>query len=109
MKSPLKLKSIENASVIRKFSVLFTMMTLLPFLLLAGAFFFFVQRGKIEIDLDFMFWAVVVVGLFAFIGFLSMRKTLLNLITVSQGAKDILAGDFTKRINLKGSGDNEVT
>ncbi|MFH0738344.1 MAG: HD domain-containing phosphohydrolase, partial [Candidatus Omnitrophota bacterium] len=88
---------------------LFTLMTLLPFLLLAGAFLFFVQSGRVAINLDLLFWSVIIVGLFAFIGFLSMRKTFMNLMTVSKDAKDILAGDLTKRINIKGSGSNEVT
>ncbi|MEI6631785.1 MAG: HD domain-containing phosphohydrolase [bacterium] len=109
MQNPLRLKSIEDSSVIRKFSVLFTLMTLLPFLLLAGAFLFFVQNGRVTINPDLLFWSVIIVGLFAFIGFLSMRKTFMNLMTVSKDAKDILAGDLTKRISIKGSGSNEVT
>lgn len=109
MKKLLQLKSIEDASVIRKFSVMFSLMSLLPFAVLAGAFFIFVYSGRIEIDLDFLFWTVLVVGIFAFIGFISMRKTFVNLMTVSSDVKDILKGNFSKRIQLKGGGGNEVT
>jgi len=109
MKNPIQLKSIENASVIRKFSVLFSLMTLFPFAIMAGAFLFFVWKGEISLDLDMFFWAVFIIGLFAFIGFFSMRRTFVNLISLSKNAKDILAGDLTKRINIKAGESNEVT
>ncbi len=109
MKNPISLKSIEDASIIRKFSVLFSLMSLLPFVIMAGAFLFFVWKGQIDINLDMFFWTVFIIGLFAFIGFFSMRKTFVNLINILKNAKDILAGDFTKRINIKSGGNNEVT
>ena len=109
MENPIKLKSVENASVIRKFSVFFSLMSLLPLMILAGAFFFFSQNGQVAVNLDLMFWTVLVVALFALIGFFSMRRTFINLVAVSKNAKDILAGDLTKRIKLKGGGNNEVT
>lgn len=109
MKNPIRLKSVENDSVIRKFSVFFSLMSLLPLAILAAAFLFFVSSGQIKVNLDVMFWTVLVVGLFAFIGFFSMRKTFTNLMTVSKDAREIVAGNFSRRINILGKGNNEVT
>lgn len=103
-----ELKSIEDASLIRKFSVLFSLMSLLPFAVLSAAFFIFISRGEIKINPDLFFWSVFLIGVFAFIGFIGMRKTFVDLIKVSQNTKEILTGDFSKRINIKTDGNNEV-
>ena len=85
-------------------------MSLLPFVILATAFFIFSPRGEIKIDANLFFWAVFIVGLFAFIGFFAMRRTFVNLMKVSTNVKNILSGDLSKRINIKaGGGDNEIT
>ena len=46
MKSILKLKSVDDASVVRKFAVYFTLMSLLPFVILATAFFIFSPAAR---------------------------------------------------------------
>jgi HAMP domain-containing protein len=108
MKMPkFKLKSIENASVIRKFSVLFSLMSFLPFIILAVLFFYFVKGGA-ELNLNLVFWSAFLVGIFALIGFFLMRRTLINLIKISEGTKDILKGDVPGPINIETAGDNEV-
>jgi HAMP domain-containing protein len=103
------IKSVDDASVVRKFSVYFTLMSLLPFVILATAFFIFSPRGEIKVDANLFFWAVFIVGLFAFIGFFAMRRTFVNLMKVSTNVKSILSGDLSKRINIKSGGDNEIT
>lgn len=108
MKNIIKLKSADDASVVRKFSVYFTLMSLLPFVILATAFFIFSPRGEIKVNGNLFFWAVFVVGLFAFIGFFAMRRTFVSLMKVSTNVKDILSGDLSKRIEIKGGGDNEI-
>jgi len=87
---------------------MFSLMSLLPFAILASAFFFFVYSGRVEVDLDLLFWVVLIVGVFAFIGFISMRKTFVSLMKVTSSVKEILSGDLSKRINIKG-GSNEIT
>jgi len=108
MKNIFKLKSVEDASIIRKFSVYFSLMSLLPFAILAAAFFVFSSRGELKLDSDLFFWAVFIVGFFAFIGFIAMRKTFVNLVKVSSNVKDILSGDLSKRVEVKTGGNNEV-
>ncbi len=107
MKNILRLKVGEEPSLIRKFTVLFSLMSLLPFVILAGIFFVFI-KGQTKINHDLLFLIVFSIGIFAFIGFLSMRKTFLNLMRVSRDVKDVLAGDLSKRINIKASGDTEI-
>ncbi len=102
-----KLKSIENASVIRKFSVLFSLMSFFPFIILSALFFYLV-KGKAELNLNLVFWSAFLVGIFALIGFFLMRMTLINLIKISEGTKDILKGNVPGPINIETTGDNEV-
>jgi len=103
-----KLKSIEDASVVRKFSVLFALMSFLPFIILSVLFFIFISTGSIKINLNLFFWAVFLTGVFAIIGFFSMRQTLVNLARLSRDAKSILEGDLSKGVSVKTKDDNEV-
>ena len=102
------LKSIENASVIRKFSVLFSLMSFFPFMILAGLFVYFKMKGIVRLNLNLIFLLVFAVGAFALIGFFSMRQSLLKITKVSESTKDILKGNIAGRIDVKTSGDNEV-
>lgn len=108
MKKLMGLKSIEDASLIRKFSVLFSLMSLLPFVLVSATFFIFASRGEIRVNESLFFWSVVMIGVFALIGFVGMRRTFIELIRVSKETKNILTGDLSKRINIKTDVNNEV-
>jgi len=108
MKQILQLKSIEDASIIRKFSVLFSFMSLLPFIALTFVFFFYISSKKSALNPDLIFWSATLTGVFSLIGFVGMRKSLTNLIRISREAKNILAGDLSKRIVIKTKGNNEV-
>ncbi len=107
--SRLKLTSVEDASIIRKFSVFFSLMSFLPFVVLSVLFFIFVTRGEIKIKPDLFFWAVFLIGIFALIGFVSMRRTFTNLTRLSKSAQDIIKGDLSSRIDIQAEADNEVT
>ena len=102
------LKSIENASVIRKFSVLFSLMSFFPFMILAGLFVYFKMKGIMRLNLNLIFLLVFATGAFALIGFFSMRQSLLKISKVSESTKDILKGNVAGRIDVKTGGDNEV-
>lgn len=108
MRNILRLKSGRDSALIRKFTILFSLMSLLPFVILAVIFFGFVAKGRTKINSDLFFLIVFAIGIFAFAGFLIIRKTFANLIKVSQDAKDILAGNFSKRINIKTAADTEI-
>ncbi|MCU0679329.1 MAG: HD domain-containing protein [Planctomycetes bacterium] len=109
MKKVLKLASVENASVIRKFSVFFSLVSLLPFVILSMLLYLFVSQKNIQINPDTLMWIILVLGIFSIIGFFSLRKTFINLVSLSKNAKNILeGGNLSERINID-SGDNEVT
>lgn len=107
-KKILDLKSIEDTSIIRKFSVLFTLMSILPLVSLAVLFFLLSPNRQLKMTPDVLFWIVFLSGIFVFIGFVGMRKSLVNLFRVTKDAKEIISGDFSKRINLEAAGNNEV-
>jgi len=104
----IEFKSVDDASLVRKFSVFFALMSFLPFIILSVLFFILTSKGEIRIKPDLFFWMVFLIGIFALIGFISMRRSFTSLMKVSETAKDVLKGNFSKRIALKTEGDNEV-
>ena len=108
MLEKIKLKSIENASVIRKFSVLFSLMSFFPFIILAVIFIYLNIKGHIKLNVNLIFWSAILVGVFALIGFFGMRRTLVNLTKISNGTKEILKGNIPQRFDIKTAGENEV-
>ena len=109
MKKIFRLTSIENASVLRKFSVLFFLVSIVPFLVLAAVYFIFYSKAYGQLTLSVFFWTLLVVGVFSLIGFIGMRITLVRLIKVTQSAKAIIEGGLGKRIPFNARQDNEVT
>jgi GAF domain-containing protein/HAMP domain-containing protein len=103
-----KLKSVEKPSLIRKFSVLFSLMSFFPFMVLATLLFYFYIKGTIRLNLNLLYWLLLLVGVFALIGFFSMRHSLTKLIKISKGAQEIFKGNIPKRIDIKTTGDTEV-
>jgi HAMP domain-containing protein len=106
--SKFRLKSIEDASVLRKFSVLFSLMSFFPFIVLSSIFLFLKMKGLVKLNLNLLFWSAILVGVFALIGFFGMRNSLIKLAKISNGVKDIVKGNLPERINIKTAGDNEV-
>lgn len=105
----LKLKSIENASLVRKFSVLFSLMSLFPFIIISLLFFYFSTAETTKLDLTLLFGAAFLVGLFALIGFFGMRSTLKRLGKITKSTQEVLEGNLSQRIDIaKVKGDNEV-
>lgn len=109
MKNKFPLKSVEDASVIRKFSVVFSFVSLLPFAILSFIFYLSVSKREQIIDDTLFFWAVFITGIFSIIGFIMMRNTFVYLMKVARDAQIILKGSMSKRIDVAVGGDNEVT
>lgn len=109
MKSKLALKSVEDASVIRKFSVVFSFVSLLPFAILSFIFYLSVSKSEQIIGDNLFFWAVFITGIFSIIGFIMMRNTFVYLMKVAKDAQVILKGSLSSRIDVAVGGDNEVT
>ncbi len=109
MENKFRLKSVEDASLIRKFSVVFSFISLLPFAILTFIFYLFVTKKEWPIDDRIFFWAVFITGVFSIIGFLMMRNTFVYLMKVAKDAKTILKGSLSSRIDVATGGENEVT
>lgn len=88
--------------------MLFSLMSFFPFIVLSVVFFYLQSKGLVKLNLNLLFWAALLVGVFALIGFFGMRKSLVNLVKVSKTAQEVLGGKIPERIDIKASGDNEV-
>jgi GAF domain-containing protein len=104
----LGLKSVEDVSVMRKFSIFFVLLSATPFILLAVLFFILHFSGEIELNSHLLFWSFLIVGFFMFISFLAIRSSLSNIKNISQNVKGALEGELPKHLNIKGKGENEI-
>ncbi len=103
-----KLTSIENASLIRKFTVLFIVMSLLPFLVLAYLFAQNRTYGVITISQDALSILLFLTGLGALAGFWGIRKSITKIQEVARQTKEVLKKNMPdlKQIETE---ENEVT
>ncbi len=86
MKIRPRLASIEKAPLIRKFTVLFIVMSLLPFLVIAYLFGQQYIWDNVSIDEKSLFIIVVLSGLGALTGFYGMRKSMVKINKVTTEA-----------------------
>ncbi len=103
-----KLTSIENSSLIRKFSVLFIVMSLLPFLAMAYLFTQYSSPGTIVIGQNVLLALVFFTGFGALAGFWGMRKSIVKIQEVTRQTKEALAKNMPGLTKIEGE-ENEVT
>ncbi|MDD5585293.1 MAG: GGDEF domain-containing protein [Candidatus Omnitrophica bacterium] len=106
--SILQLKSLENASIIRKFSVLFMLTSVFPLVILAVVYFVLYVKGVTHLDSYLFFRAVFVVALLEIIGFVYMRQTLMHLYKISATIEKATQAPIAKGISIKIHDDNEI-
>ncbi|MFA5356475.1 MAG: HD domain-containing phosphohydrolase [Candidatus Omnitrophota bacterium] len=90
MKLRPKLTSIENASLIRKFTVLFIVMSLLPFIVIAYLFSQHHESGMILIQQNILFILLALTGIGALAGFWGMRRSIIKIQDINRKTKEAL-------------------
>ncbi len=108
-KKILFLASFEDASILRKFTILFLITSIVPMALLYYFYFEINKTGKIGIPaLDFTY-AVVLMVLGVFIGFISIRSLLMKVIEISKqnskALEHVLSPETLQQLN---QGENEI-
>jgi len=93
MSAKLKLSSIENAPLIHKFTVLFVVMSLLPFVVIAYFFWLWRNYGNIEISEGNFAMVLFFVGAGALAGFYGMRRSILKISALVRQGSQILNKD----------------
>jgi len=91
MKAQKNLGSIEKAPLIRKFTVLFIVMSLLPFLVIAYLFTQYGATGSININQNTLFVLLMFVGLGTLAGFYGMRKSIVKIQNLTRAATQALS------------------
>lgn len=87
----IRLTSIENAPLIRKFTVLFIVMSLLPFLVIVFLFMQYSAPGTINIDEKILFLLIFFIGAGSIAGFYGMRRSIVKIQSITQQATKVLA------------------
>ena len=107
MKAEKNLGSIERAPLIRKFTVLFIVMSLLPFLVIAYLFSQYNNNGGITINQNVLFILLLLVGVGTLAGFYGMRKSIVKIQNLTRAATQALSKDMPALKSIKG-GESEI-
>ena len=108
MKSMPKLVSIENAPLVRKFTVLFIVMSLLPFLIIVYLFTQYNAPGSIIIEQNTLIILLFLVGLGALAGFFGMRRSIVKINKITRQATQTLSKDIPGLNDIESEG-SEIT
>ncbi|MDP8260428.1 MAG: HD domain-containing protein [Candidatus Gygaella obscura] len=90
-KTKSKLGSIEKAPLIRKFTVLFIVMSLLPFLVIAYLFTQYNNFGSINIDQNILVILLFLVGAGTLAGFYGMRRSIMKIQQLTKTATSLVS------------------
>ncbi|MDD5668728.1 MAG: HD domain-containing protein [Candidatus Omnitrophica bacterium] len=105
----LGLRSVEDVSVMRKFSIFFVLLSVIPFVLLVVLFFILYVSGDIKVESDKLFIGFIFgVAFFMVLSFFAIRQTLHNMISVAKKLKEAVDGNNSASVTIKTSGDNEI-
>jgi HD-GYP domain-containing protein (c-di-GMP phosphodiesterase class II) len=103
------LASFEDASILRKFTILFLITSIIPMVLL---YYFYVettQHGRIHITTLNFTYTMILMVLGVFIGFITIRALLVKVIDISKqnskALENLLSPDTIKELN---QGENEI-
>jgi HD-GYP domain-containing protein (c-di-GMP phosphodiesterase class II) len=113
MKKPDKklifLASFEDASILRKFTILFLITSIIPMLLLYYFYLETTQHGHINISTINYTYTMVLMVLGVFIGFITIRSLLVKVIDISKqnskALENLLSPETVKELN---QGENEI-
>lgn len=104
----LKLSSIEKAPLIRKFTVLFIVMSLLPFLIIAYLYSQYISQREIVIDQNILLLLLFLSGLGALAGFWGIRKSLVKIQAITKQTREALGKNITELGAIEGE-ESEIT
>ncbi len=103
-----KLTSIENASLIRKFTILFIVMSLLPFVVLVYILTQYHNLGVINVSQGAQMMLMFLIGLGALVGFWGMRRSITKIQEINRQTKEILKKSIPE-LDKPETEENEVT
>jgi len=108
-KKLLFLASFEDASILRKFTILFLITSIIPMLLLYYFYLETTQNGHISISTLNFTYTMILMVLGIFIGFITIRSLLVKVINISKqnskALENILNPETIKELN---QGENEI-
>ncbi len=106
-KKPLILASFEDASILRKFTILFLITSIVPMSLLYYVYFEINHHGRIGIPAINFTYAMVLMVLGVFVGFLTIRSLFVKVIDIpkqnSKTLEKILSPETIKELSQEGN------
>ncbi|RKY31977.1 MAG: hypothetical protein DRP74_03655 [Candidatus Omnitrophota bacterium] len=108
MSAKLKLTSIEKAPLIRKFTVLFIVMSLPPFLIITYLYTQYVNTREIVIEQDVLITLLFLTGIGALVGFWGIRKSLVKIQNITKRTREVLGKNIPELGGIDGE-EGEIT
>jgi HD-GYP domain-containing protein (c-di-GMP phosphodiesterase class II) len=90
MKPKIKFNSIENAPLLRRFTVLFAVMSFLPFIVIVYMFLQLLWHNNLALDINKMFAVLLFSGMGLLAGFYGMRRSILKINALTHQATSTL-------------------
>ena len=104
----IKLTSIENAPLLRKFTVLFVVMSLLPFLIIAFLMLRYAGTETVSLGKGVLIKLIFLVGFGALAGFWGMRTSIIKIQEALRRTKEQLRKDLPG-LKLSDDEESEIT
>ncbi|MFH1359575.1 MAG: HD domain-containing phosphohydrolase [Candidatus Omnitrophota bacterium] len=99
----MKVLSFKEASILRKFTIFFILMSILPLSVLYYVYSQMTEKGIVEITSDNLNFVLIFIVIGVALGFWGMRAVILDLINMTKSSsrkiKDILGNDQIKEVN----------
>jgi len=103
-----KFGSIEHSSLIRKFTILFIVMSLLPFIVIVYLFIQVRDTGRLELTPDKLFLLMFLTGCGALAGFYGMRRSIGKIQKLTRQITQIVSKDIPGVLKADGE-ESEIT
>lgn len=104
----LNLKSVDDASILRKFAVLFVLTSVFPIVVLVLLWYVLNSRPDLKINQQVFTAAIYLVAVFSFIGFIYMRESLVYLRRLAGKFQDALKEDPPSPVDIGMQGNTET-
>lgn len=108
MNAKIKLTSIENTSLIRKFTIMFIVMSFMPFLVICFLFLKYYIWNEEILDRNTLLVLLYFTGIGALAGFYGMRKSIIKIKNVTDEATRLLVKNIPNLKDIK-QGDSEIS
>jgi diguanylate cyclase (GGDEF)-like protein len=103
-----EIKSTEDASILRKFAILFLLASVFPLVFLTYVYYVLFSNGQIDVNSIPFLSSLILATIFSLTSFIYIRQSLSYINRISTKLKSALSESLPKVIDIEIKGNNEV-